>query len=303
MCAATGSALKPLLGEINSRGAGVKIALLDASRRNPFERRFRSFSAGLAPVIAPSGSLVMYSAALSSVVTDNGGDRSLFVGELLKEIGAPGLTAEEMLNRTRVNVTRASRSEQVPWISSSLAEDFAFVPGAKAVAAPPPPEPVAPPSQPATDTPAPAPPPAPPVEAVKPPPPATEPAKQALAEPSKPAAPSPPPATESKPPETALADDPTIKRTDAQARRQSQRRRSAVSPRPGLCLKGRLSVGLEGFRRHHPAQPARRRGLQQPLLGAHRDRRSAEGADATATRRCGCDRTSSTRWIAAACSI
>jgi len=126
-----GFSLETILGEINSRGAGVKIALLDASRRNPFERRFRSFSAGLAPVIAPSGSLVMYSAALSSVVGDSGAERSLFVGELLKEIRVPDLTAEETLNRTRVGVTRASRSEQVPWISSSLAEDFAFVAGAK----------------------------------------------------------------------------------------------------------------------------------------------------------------------------
>ena len=62
-----GFSLETVLGEINSRGAGVKIALIDASRRNPFERRFRSFSAGLAPVIAPNGTLVMYSAALSSV--------------------------------------------------------------------------------------------------------------------------------------------------------------------------------------------------------------------------------------------
>src|SRR5438067_7738433 len=124
-----GFGLETVLGEINSRGAGVKIALVDASRRNPFERRFRSFSAGLAPVIAPNGTLVMYSAALSSVVADNGSDRSLFVRELLKEIRVPDLMAEETLNRTRVGVTRASRSEQVPWISSSLAEDFSFIPG------------------------------------------------------------------------------------------------------------------------------------------------------------------------------
>ncbi len=106
-----GLSLETVLGEINSRGAGVKIALVDASRRNPFERRFRSFSAGLAPVIAPNGTLVMYSAALSSVVGDNGGDHSLFVRELLKEIRVPDLMAEETLNRTRVGVTRASRSE------------------------------------------------------------------------------------------------------------------------------------------------------------------------------------------------
>ena len=124
-----GFSLETVLGEINSRGAGVKIALIDASRRNPFERRFRSFSAGLAPVIAPNGTLVMYSAALSSVISDNGTDHSLFVRELLKEIRTPDLMAEETLNRTRVGVTRASRGEQVPWISSSLAEDFSFIPG------------------------------------------------------------------------------------------------------------------------------------------------------------------------------
>ncbi len=124
-----GISLETILGEINNRGAGVKIALLDASRRNPFERRFRSFSAGLAPVIAPSGTLVMYSAALSSVVSDTGTDHSLFVSELLKEIRVPDLSAEETLNKTRVGVTRASRNEQVPWISSSLADDFYFIPG------------------------------------------------------------------------------------------------------------------------------------------------------------------------------
>src|ERR1700752_4635945 len=143
-----GFSLETVLGEINSRGAAVKIARVDASRRNPFERRFRSFSAGLAPVIAPNGTLVMYSAALSSVISENGSDRSLFVKELLKEIRTPDLMAEETLNRTRVGVTRASRQEQVPWISSSLAEAFSFIPGSArpparpAVAAlPPPPEP------------------------------------------------------------------------------------------------------------------------------------------------------------------
>jgi Tfp pilus assembly protein PilF len=127
-----GISLETVLGEINNRGAGVKIALVDASRRNPFERRFRSFSAGLAPLIAPNGTLVMYSAALSSVISDSGSDHSLFVQQLLKEIHVPELMAEETLNRTRVGVTRASGSEQVPWISSSLAEDFSFIPGTAA---------------------------------------------------------------------------------------------------------------------------------------------------------------------------
>src|ERR1700726_4604451 len=134
-----GFSLETVLGEINSRGAGVKIALIDASRRNPYERRFRPGSQGLAPVIAPNGTLVVYSAALSSVISDNGSDHSLFVQELLKEIRVPDLMAEETLNRTRVGVTRASRSEQVPWISSSLAEDFSFIPGSGARPPGPPP--------------------------------------------------------------------------------------------------------------------------------------------------------------------
>src|ERR1700748_796614 len=124
-----GVSLESVLGEINNRGAGVKIALIDASRRNPYERRFRSFSAGLAPVIAPNGTLVMYSTSLSSVISDDGADHGLFVQELLKQIRTPGLMAEEALNRTGAGVIRASNSQQVPWISSSLAEDFAFVPG------------------------------------------------------------------------------------------------------------------------------------------------------------------------------
>ncbi len=227
-----GFSLEAILGEINSRGAGVKIALLDASRRNPFERRFRSFSAGLAPVIAPSGTLVMYSAALSSVVADSGRDRSLFVGELLKEIRVPDLSAEETLNRTRVGVTRASQGEQVPWLSSSLAEDFSFIPGAKvsapAVIARPRPDPAPEPKPaPVVEAPKPAPAPAPAAETPRPastpaPAPAAEAAKPAPADsqssvvaslPPKPAQ-LPPPAPATMPDKidaAALQADPTVK--------------------------------------------------------------------------------------------
>jgi Caspase domain/Tetratricopeptide repeat len=203
-----GFSLEKVLGEINSRGAGVKIALIDASRRNPFERRFRTASAGLAPIIAPNGSLVMYSAALSSVVADNGNDRSLFVRELLKEIRVPDLMAEETLNKTRVGVTRASRGEQVPWISSSLAEDFSFIPGGTGGSRPPPQppqvaiQPQQPPAQQQANIPPPQPPQVQEPPRVEPP----QPPKQIEVN-------IPPPQTPAQPPKTgnALADDPTIK--------------------------------------------------------------------------------------------
>jgi Caspase domain/Tetratricopeptide repeat len=131
-----GYSLDTLLSEMNSRGARVKIAILDASRRNPFERRFRAVAGGLAPVGVPKGTVVMYAAAPGAVVRD--GDRQVFVGELLKEIRGPG-RIEEAFNRTLIGVSRASQGEQVPWFSSSLVEEFSFV--APAPSAPTPPTP------------------------------------------------------------------------------------------------------------------------------------------------------------------
>jgi hypothetical protein len=226
-----GLSLETVLGEINNRGAGVKIALIDASRRNPFERRFRSFSAGLAPIAAPNGTLVMYSAALSSVISDNGGEHSLFVQELLKEIRVPDSMAEETLNRTRVGVTRASRSEQVPWISSSLAEDFSFIPGARPMASLPQRQIPLTAPQPAPPSPAPPAPhvdlPAPKAEA----PVLTPPQKQVASVPNnEPPIPPAPPAPPSQP---SLIDDPTIKLLSA---------RIAENPDDGASLYRRGQV-------------------------------------------------------------
>ena len=231
-----GISLENVLTEINNRGAGVKIALLDASRRNPYERRFRSFSAGLAPVVAPNGTLVMYSASLSSVISDNGGDHSLFVQELLKEIRVPDLMADEALNKTRIGVTRASRQEQIPWISSLLSEDFSFVPGAGGPPHPPTPiieAPAKPPAPASSAAPqanlAPSPkieapviPPAPPAPPSPPAPPAPPPAaaeNKPAAPPQPPQPPAPQPSASSQPAPTqpsaptqvAINEDPTVK--------------------------------------------------------------------------------------------
>jgi uncharacterized caspase-like protein len=243
-----GFSLETVLGEINNRGAGVKIALLDASRRNPFERRFRSFSAGLAPVIAPSGSLVMYSAALSSVISDASTDHSLFVSELLKEVRVPDLTAEETLNRTRVGVTRASRAEQVPWISSSLAEDFYFLPGRHdkpdvAAASPLPPRPDAAPSP-------------SPVA----PPPAASPPSTPLAAASRPAAPEPSPGHATEPPAAtsaqaqddaktalALAEDPTIKSLTSRIAAKSDDANALYRRGQVYANKGAYALAIKDF--------------------------------------------------------
>lgn len=146
---------------MNAAGAAVKLVIVDAARRNPFERRFRGLSTGLAPLTAPSGTLAIYSAAPDRVVNDSEGANSLFVSELLKEMSTPGLSAEAVFNNTQRGVSRSSKGEQVPWVSSSLVEDFYFgKPPAGSLASAPPPPPSPPPPASVPSKPAATPPPA-----------------------------------------------------------------------------------------------------------------------------------------------
>ena len=173
-----GISLDALLAEMQRKGAKVKIVIIDASRRNPFERRFRASAAGLAALDAPDGTLAMYSAAPGKVINEGSGPNSLFVGELIKELRVPNLTAEEVFNRARIGVSRASNNEQVPWVASSLVDEFYFGsprPVATAPSASPTPAPAPAPTP--QRTPAPQPPPA----AAPAPPPAPAPAVTATA--------------------------------------------------------------------------------------------------------------------------
>ena len=118
--------LESVLDQMNSHGAAIKIALLDASRRNPFEPRFRRYSAGLAAAVTLVDTLVLYSTAVGSVVSTSRNDHSLFVTELLKEMRAPGVTAEQALRNTQAGVSGATNREQIPWLSSSLTSEFSL---------------------------------------------------------------------------------------------------------------------------------------------------------------------------------
>src|SRR4051812_34755582 len=138
-----GFGLDDILGQLGQRGARVKIAIVDASRRNPYERRFRAFFAGLATIDPPDGTLAIYAAAPGKVSSDGTSDTSLFMQELLKEIRTPDNNAEEAFNHVRLGVSRASNREQIPWVVSSLSEDFSFAkqdigaPGATSRSGPP----------------------------------------------------------------------------------------------------------------------------------------------------------------------
>lgn len=123
-----GVSIESILAALNASGARVKLAVLDLSRRNPFERRFRSYSAGLGSVGTPLNTLIISAAGQNQVIRDAPGDDTLFMRELLKEMRVPGVTADVVFNKTRLRVSLATKNEEVPWVSSSLTEEFYFHP-------------------------------------------------------------------------------------------------------------------------------------------------------------------------------
>lgn len=119
-----GTSVETVLNAMTERGARAKLVVIDASRRNPYERRFRAFSHGLAPVTAPANALILSSATPGKVVDDSSGQNSVLVSELLNNLDGRAAGAEAVFNKTRVAITRASDGEQVPSVSSSLTEDI-----------------------------------------------------------------------------------------------------------------------------------------------------------------------------------
>jgi len=118
-----GLSIESVLDMMKEQGACAKLVVLDASRRNPYERRFRAYSHGLAPINAPDNALILTSATPGKVAEDSSGPTSVLVSELLNNLDAQATAAETIFNKTRVAISRASDGEQVPSVSSSLLEE------------------------------------------------------------------------------------------------------------------------------------------------------------------------------------
>lgn len=122
-----GVSIEGVLEMMKEQGAKAKLVVVDASRRNPYERRFRSYSHGLAPISASDNALILTSASPGKVVDDVKGEHSVLVSEFLANLDKPG-SAESVFNKTRLAISRASEGDQVPTVSSSLLEDVHFGP-------------------------------------------------------------------------------------------------------------------------------------------------------------------------------
>ena len=122
--------LKTLLDGLNRARNPMNIVILDACRDNPFSTDLGT-GKGLSQIDAPVGTLLAYATAPGNSASDGEGDNGLYTEHLLKEIRTPDAKIEDVFKRVRLNVRRASNGRQIPWESTSLEDDFYFVPGAQ----------------------------------------------------------------------------------------------------------------------------------------------------------------------------
>ena len=120
-----GASIDRLLSQLKTSGARVRLVVIEASRRNPYERRFRSYSHGLAPIQASENALILSSAAPGQVVEDPDELQSQLMTALLTQMdSSKGI--EEVFNNTRDAVVVATQGQQIPAVSSTLTESVDF---------------------------------------------------------------------------------------------------------------------------------------------------------------------------------
>jgi len=120
--------VESVLKAMERAGNRINLVVLDACRNNPFERRFRGMSRGLAAIDAARGTLIAYATAPGSVAADGTGRNGLYTEAVLNAFAVPGLKVEEVFKQVRIEVSNRSNGQQIPWESSSLTGDFFFNP-------------------------------------------------------------------------------------------------------------------------------------------------------------------------------
>lgn len=110
----------------------VNVVVLDACRNNPFVKTRSLKSRGLAPMDAPSGSLIAFSTAPGTEALDGIGRNGLYTKHLMAYAKVPGMTIEQVFKRTReaveVESEQITGKRQSPREESSLkGADMYFV--------------------------------------------------------------------------------------------------------------------------------------------------------------------------------
>ncbi len=117
-----------LIEGIKRAGNPMNLIILDACRDNPFGGSSRLDQKGLSQLDAPPGTLLAYATAPGNTAIDGEGEHGLYTEHLLREIKVPEAKVEDVFKRVRLGVRLRSKGLQVPWESTSLEDDFWFVP-------------------------------------------------------------------------------------------------------------------------------------------------------------------------------
>ncbi|MBF0137191.1 MAG: caspase family protein [Magnetococcus sp. DMHC-1] len=128
------------LGDILNRVAQTKakfsMAIIDACRNNPFQKKGRSIGAsrGLSTMSAPNGLMVIYSAGVNEQALDALNDHDddpngLFTREFIRLMNEPGLRIDDMVKKARAEVKKKAQSvghQQNPAIYDQTDGEFYF---------------------------------------------------------------------------------------------------------------------------------------------------------------------------------
>lgn len=117
-----------LLAGITKAANAMNIIILDACRDNPFGDLKGIEQKGLSQMDAPESTLLAYATSPGNVASDGEGSNGLYTENLLREIKVPEAKVEDVFKRVRLGVRLKSKGAQIPWESTSLEEDFWFVP-------------------------------------------------------------------------------------------------------------------------------------------------------------------------------
>ena len=106
----------------------MNVIILDACRENPFGTARPVAQKGLSQMDAPTQTILAYATSPGNVASDGDGANGLYTENLLREIKVPEAKIEDIFKRVRLGVRRKSNGAQIPWESTSLEEDFWFIP-------------------------------------------------------------------------------------------------------------------------------------------------------------------------------
>jgi len=123
-----GVELNALIAGLTRASNPLNLVILDACRDNPFGSVAQLEQKGLSQMDAPLGTLLAYATSPGNTASDGEGANGLYTENLLKEIQVREAKVEDVFKRVRLGVRRASRGLQIPWESTSLEDDFYFLP-------------------------------------------------------------------------------------------------------------------------------------------------------------------------------